>query len=82
VIGILAVELVPLLARVLGFFGGPFSPLGWIVAFIGWMIGYVVITVGLGASILTRLGTRPKEVSPAAATVAQTDADTGGKPAT
>ncbi|MGB7061796.1 MAG: hypothetical protein WBF13_05515 [Candidatus Zixiibacteriota bacterium] len=77
VIGILAVELVPLLARVLGFFGGPFSPLGWIIAFVGWMIGYVVITVGLGASILTRLGTRPKEASPATATVgpAKTDAD-------
>lgn len=82
VIGILAVELVPLLARVLGLFGGPFSPLGWVVAFIGWMIGYVVITVGLGASILTRLGTRPKEVSPAVATVAPTNTDTGGKPAT
>ena len=82
VIGILAVELVPLLARVMGFFGGPFSPLGWIVALIGWMIGYVVITVGLGASILTRLGTRPKEVSPATATVAPTKADTDGKPAT
>jgi hypothetical protein len=82
VIGILAVELVPLLARVMGFFGGPFSPLGWIVALIGWMIGYVVITVGLGASILTRLGTRPKEISPAAATVAPADSDTGGKPAT
>ena len=82
VIGILAVELVPLLARVLGFFGGPFSPLGWVVAFIGWMIGYVVITVGLGASILTRLGTRPKEVSPAAATVAPANSDTGGKPTT
>jgi hypothetical protein len=77
VIGILAVELVPLLARVLGFFGGPFSPLGWIVAFIGWMIGYVVITVGLGASILTRLGTRPKEVSlaPVAAGPAKTGSD-------
>jgi hypothetical protein len=81
VIGVLAVELVPLLARVLGFFGGPFSPLGWIVAFIGWMIGYVVITVGLGASILTRLGTRPKDVSPAAATVVPADSNTGGKPA-
>jgi hypothetical protein len=82
VIGILAVELVPLLARVLGFFGGPFSPLGWIVAFVGWMIGYVVITVGLGASILTRLGTRPKELSPATAAAGPTKTDTDGKPST
>lgn len=82
VIGILAVELVPLLARVLGFFGGPFSPLGWIIAFVGWMIGYVVITVGLGASILTRLGTRPKEVSPATATVGPAKTDADEKPST
>ena len=82
VIGILAVELVPLLARVLGFFGGPFSPLGWIIAFVGWMIGYVVITVGLGASILTRLGTRPKEVSPATATVNPAKTDPDEKPST
>jgi hypothetical protein len=81
VIGILAVELVPLLARVMGFFGSPFTPLGWIVAIIGWMIGYVVITVGLGASILTRLGTRPKEVGPATAAVAPGNTEADGKPA-
>lgn len=82
VIGILAVELVPLLARVLGVFGGPFSPLGWIVAVIGWMIGYVVITVGLGASILTRLGTRPKEVAPAPAVASPAGSGADEKPST
>ena len=62
VIGILAVESVLLLARVVGIFGHFLTPLSWILTFIGWMIWYVVITVGFGASILTRLGTRPKEV--------------------
>jgi hypothetical protein len=69
VIGILAVELVSLVARVVGLFGGIFFPLTWIIAAIGWLIGYVVITVGFGASILTRLGTRPKDVRPAPAAV-------------
>ncbi len=67
VIGILAVESVLLLARVLGIFGHFLSPLSWILTFIGWMIWYVVITVGFGASILSRLGTRPKEVKLAGA---------------
>jgi hypothetical protein len=62
VIGILVVESVLLLARVVGIFGHFLTPLSWILTFIGWMIWYVVITVGFGASILTRLGTRPKEV--------------------
>jgi hypothetical protein len=62
VIGILAVESVLLLARVVGLFGHLISPLSWILTFIGWTIWYVAITVGFGASILTRLGTRPREV--------------------
>jgi hypothetical protein len=82
VLGILAVELIPLLARVLGVFGGPFSPLAWIVAFIGWIIAYLVITVGLGASILTRLGTRPKDVSPAPAVATPAKPDSDVKPST
>ena len=80
VIGILAVELVPLLARVLGIFGGPFSPFAWIITFLGWMIGYVVITVGLGAAVLTRLGTRPKDISPAPVAVSATETDSNEKP--
>lgn len=62
VIGILAVEAVLLVARVVGILGHLFSPFSWILTFIGWMIWYVAVTVGFGASILTRLGTRPKEV--------------------
>jgi hypothetical protein len=64
IIGILAVELVPLIARIIGIFGGVFSPLTWIITIIGWLIGYVVITVGFGAAVMTRLGTRPKNAVP------------------
>ena len=62
VIGILAVESVLLLAIVVGIFGHFIFPFSWILTFIGWMIWYVAVTVGFGACILTRLGTRPKEV--------------------
>jgi len=77
VMGILAVELVPLVARTIGVFGGIFSPFALIISIIGWIIGYVVITIGFGAAILSRLGTRPKDVSPApaAANVAKSDSD-------
>jgi hypothetical protein len=62
VVGILVVEAILLVARVVGIFGHFFSPFSWILTFIGWMVWYVAITVGFGASILTRLGTRPKEI--------------------
>lgn len=61
IIGILAVELVPLIARMVGFFGCVLSPLTLIITIIGWLIGYVVITVGFGAAVMSRLGTRPKD---------------------
>ncbi len=77
VIGILAVELIPLAARVIGMFGGPLSPLAFITALIGWLIAYVVITVGFGAAVLTRLGTRPKDVAPAPVQAGPGAADAG-----
>jgi len=79
VIGILAVESVLLLARVVGLFGHIFSPLSWILTFIGWMFLYVVVTVGFGASILTRLGTRPKEVKLAEVPISPSDSKTSEK---
>ena len=80
VMGILAVELVPLVARTIGVFGGPFSPFMWIFSIVGWLIAYVVITVGFGAAILSRLGTRPKDTSPATAAVNATKTDSNEKP--
>ncbi len=65
VMGILAVEVVPLSAWVMRVFGDIFSLFAWIFTFLGILIVYMVVTVGLGASILTRLGTRPKEIKTA-----------------
>ena len=77
VIGILAVECILLLARVVGIFGHFIFPFSWILTSIGWMIWYVAVTVGFGASILSRLGTRPKEVKLAEAPTKPSDSTTG-----
>ncbi len=78
VIGILAVELVLLLARVVGVFGHFLFPFSWILTFIGWTIWYVAITVGFGASILTRMGSRPKEARLAEASTGPSGSTSGG----
>ena len=77
VIGILALESVLLLARVVGIFGNFLFAFSWILTFIGWMIWYVAVTVGFGASILTRLGTRPKEVKASEALSKPSDSTEG-----
>ncbi|MDP3025746.1 MAG: hypothetical protein Q8O10_09465 [candidate division Zixibacteria bacterium] len=60
-LGILAVEFMSLFASFLRIFCGIFSPLCLIFAILGFMITYVVFTIGFGGAILTLLGTRPKE---------------------
>src|SRR3989337_1843274 len=60
-LGILAVEFISLFASFLRIFCGLFSPLCLIFAILGFMITYVVFTIGFGGAILTLLGTRPKE---------------------
>jgi len=77
IIGILAVECVLLLARVVGILGHFLFPFSWILTFIGWVIWYVAVTVGFGACILTRLGTRPKEFKLAEAPTKPSDSATG-----
>ena len=60
-LGILAVEFMSLFANFLRIFCGLFSPLCVIFAILGFMITYVVFTIGFGGAILTLLGTRPKD---------------------
>ncbi|MCJ7458062.1 MAG: hypothetical protein MUP17_03605 [candidate division Zixibacteria bacterium] len=60
-LGILAVEFMSLFANFLRIFCGIFSPLCVIFAILGFMITYVVFTIGFGGAILTLLGTRPKD---------------------
>jgi len=60
-LGILAVEFMSIFANFLRIFCGIFSPLCVIFAILGFMITYVVFTIGFGGAILTLLGTRPKD---------------------
>ncbi len=69
-LGILAVEFMSLFASFLRIFCGIFSPLCLIFAILGFMITYVVFTIGFGGAILTLLGTRPKDKTASAAPTA------------
>ncbi len=60
-LGILAVEFLSLFASFLKIFCGFFSALCLIFCILGFMITYIVFTVGFGGALLTLLGTRPKE---------------------
>jgi len=60
-LGILAVEFFSLFSSFLKVFWGFFSPFALIFTIIGFLITYVVVTIGFGAAILTFLGTRPKD---------------------
>ena len=82
VIGILAVESVLLLATVVGIFGHFVFGFSWILTFIGWTIWYVAVTVGFGASILSRLGTRPKELKLAEVPAEPSDSAVGNNKST
>lgn len=60
-LGILAVEFFFIFSSFLKLFWGGFLPLALIFAIIGFLITYVVFTIGFGGAIQTLLGTRPKE---------------------
>jgi hypothetical protein len=60
-LGILAVESFSIFSSFLKMFWGFFSPLALILGIIGFLIIYVVFTIGFGGAIQTLLGTRPKE---------------------
>jgi hypothetical protein len=65
-LGIIVVELIPLFARIIGIAGDPGSAVGLILVIIYWALIYLILTIGFGAVILTRFGTRPKEANLAA----------------
>jgi hypothetical protein len=48
-----------LVGRVIGMPGGVFSVLGWMLIGLGWLISYCALTVGFGAALYTRFGTKP-----------------------
>ena len=74
-VGVLTVELVPMLGRAIGIAGDLFTPFAFAIKLAGGLIIYVAWTTGLGAALMTRFGTRtpgeavdttPKPAPPAA----------------
>lgn len=81
IMGILAVEAILLFARILGILGNSLFPLSLIFILLGWTIWYIAVTVGFGAAILTRLGTRPKDmIFPPVGTFGDNKSSTGEAP--
>jgi len=78
IMGVLAVEAVLLFARILGIIGHFLFPISLILTLLGWAIWYVAVTAGFGAAILTRLGTRPKDmIFPSLGTLGANQSSTG-----
>jgi len=61
-LGIIAVELISIIGRLTGIFGEGLLPLYGIFTFIYWVTIFIILTAGLGSVVLTRFGTRPKEI--------------------
>jgi hypothetical protein len=57
-VGVILVAVGTILARLLGLLPGPIAPLAFVVAVVGFFLEFVAWTVGLGALLLTRFGTR------------------------
>ncbi len=66
-VGLFALQLIPILAVIFswgtGFrlLGGSFRMLAFSMVILSVIIGYVVVTMGTGAVVMTRYGTRPKD---------------------
>ena len=57
-VGVVLVSAVALLTRLLSLLPLPLWPITWIVGLTGFLVEYAAWTVGLGAALLTRFGTR------------------------
>jgi hypothetical protein len=66
-VGVTLVAAVGLLARGLALVPAPLWPLTWMVGVAGFFVEYVAWTVGLGAALLTRFGSRGLPYGPPAA---------------
>jgi hypothetical protein len=58
-VGLLAVWALTIVGRVVGLGGWPIRFISLAVLLVGFVIEYVAWTVGLGAAVMTRFGTRP-----------------------
>ncbi len=58
IFGVILIELVSLLGRLIGLGGGIFQGIGTLVIILGFIVTYIAWTLGLGSMIITRFGTR------------------------
>jgi hypothetical protein len=64
-VGVVLVAAVGLIARTLGLVPAPLWPITWFLGVVGFFAEYIAWTVGLGAALLTRFGTRgPRPITP------------------
>jgi hypothetical protein len=63
-VGIILVAVVTLVARVLALVPAPLWPLTWMIGLLGFLVEYVAWSVGLGAALLSRFGTRGAPYDP------------------
>jgi hypothetical protein len=68
VVGLLILQALLVISALVRLPGGVIGMIGWVIAFVGWAVVYVAVTVGLGAVVMTRFGTRsPLAAGPQAA---------------
>lgn len=63
-VGIVLVAVVTLVARVLALVPAPLWPITWMIGVLGFLVEYVAWSVGLGAALLSRFGTRGAPYDP------------------
>ncbi len=61
--GILLLQALAIISAIVRLPGGPIAIIGWVIAFIAWAVIYVAGTVGLGAVVMTRFGTRAHQLA-------------------
>jgi hypothetical protein len=62
IVGILILEAIPLVGKVLCLLGGPFCIIGVPIRIVGYAVIVCAISMGLGAAVLSKLGQQPKQV--------------------
>jgi len=79
-LGILILMVVGLISNVLGIGSGPLHALAVLFGVISWMIFYIVSTIGFGAVIMSRFGSRSLDANSAGSLPAKTASSTSTEP--
>ena len=62
IIGVLVLEAIPLVGKLLCILGGPLCVIGVPIRIVGYAVIVCAISMGLGAAVLSKLGQQPKQV--------------------